>query len=115
LVLEDNITIADIIEKLLQDMGFRVIKTHKTADAFIAFNSEKIDLTLSDVLLPDDISGFAFADKIKEEHPEAKIVHMSGYTNPESLLGDTQYSIGLRKPFRKRDLVHIIQEMLYDK
>tara|TARA_R110002124_G_scaffold149220_1_gene315147 strand:- start:302478 stop:304793 length:2316 start_codon:yes stop_codon:yes gene_type:complete len=115
LILEDNVTIADIIEKLLQDMNFTVIKTHKTADAFAAFESKTIDLTLSDVLLPDDINGFAFADKIKNQYPDAKIVHMSGYTDPENLLSDTQYSIALRKPFRKRDLVQIIKEVLHDK
>lgn len=115
LILEDNTTIADIIEKLLQDMHFTVTKTFKSDDAFAAYDDiGGFDIILSDVLLQNDISGFQFADKILAQNPDQKIIHMSGYTDPDNTLAEAAYNVELRKPFRKIDLVRILRKRLRD-
>ncbi len=112
LILEDNATVADIIEKLLQDMNFTVIKTNSSTHAFSAYDQHKPDIILSDVLLQNDITGFQFADEILAKDPAQLIVHMSGYTDPENTLKNTAYSVELRKPFRRSDLVQILRKKL---
>ena len=109
LILEDNVTISDIIEKLLVDMNFNVLAANKTIQAFDLYKQNDVDLILSDVLLQDDITGFDYADAIKEINPEQKIIHMSGYTDPENLLESKEYKVELRKPFRRSDLVQTIR------
>lgn len=112
MILEDNATVADIIEKLLSDMNFTVIKTNSSTHAFSAYEQYKPDIILSDVLMQNDITGFQFADKIIGQDPTQKIVHMSGYTDPENTLKNTAYSVELRKPFRRSDLVQMLRRKL---
>ena len=112
LILEDNETVADIIEKLLQDMNFTVIKTNSSTHALAACEQYRPDIILSDVLLQNDMTGFQFADIVLAQTPGQIIVHMSGYTDPENTLKNTDYTVELRKPFRRNDLVHILQKKL---
>jgi PAS domain S-box-containing protein len=112
LILEDNPTVADIIEKLLQDMHFTVIKTNSSTHALAACEEYRPDIILSDVLLQNDMTGFQFADQVLVQTPQQIIVHMSGYTDPENTLKNTAYSVELRKPFRRSDLVNILQRKL---
>lgn len=113
LILEDNKTIADIIEKLLEDMSFNVLKANQSEEAIKLYKKQKkTDLIISDVLLQDDITGFQFADKIRKINPEQLIMHMSGYTDPEKTLNNYDYTVELRKPFRRSDLVKALSKKL---
>ncbi|MAH06534.1 MAG: hypothetical protein CL561_13340 [Alphaproteobacteria bacterium] len=115
LILEDNDTIADIIEKLLQDMSFAVTKTLNSKDAFAVYDKNgPFSLILSDVLLQGDITGFQFADQILTQNPDQKIIHMSGYTDPDNTLQDSAYNVALRKPFRKTDLVRALNKKMQE-
>ncbi len=41
--------------------------------------SSGVDLVLSDVVLPEGISGIDFYEQAKQDHPELKYLFMSGY------------------------------------
>ena len=71
------------------------------------------DLVLSDVVLPGGVSGPEFVEQAMTEHPELKVLFMSGYA--------TQTNIGnglaaerplLSKPFRIEHLSKALREAL---
>ncbi len=67
LVVDDEKEIADLIEIYLKNDGYTVYKFHNGKDALKCIESNKIDLALLDVMLPD-IDGFHICRKIREQY-----------------------------------------------
>ncbi len=81
LVVEDEESICKLIVDTLTPLGYRVITATNGIDALkvAESTSEKIDLLLTDVIMPK-MNGRDLADKVAALRPETKIVFMSGYT-----------------------------------
>jgi signal transduction histidine kinase/DNA-binding response OmpR family regulator len=84
LLLEDELSVAIIESKRLQDEGYNVIHTQKAQDAIdIVYNEkEKIDLLLIDIELDQDLDGTQVAQKILEKY-NIPVVFISGHTEKE--------------------------------
>ena len=67
LIVDDEQTIADLVEVYLKNEGFTVHKFYNGEDAIRSVESEQIDLAILDVMLPD-IDGFSLCRKIREKH-----------------------------------------------
>ena len=73
--------------------------------------SPRLDLVLSDVVLPGGMSGPDFYDKARQERPELKCLFMSGYAElPARELPEGIELLG--KPFRMRELAQRIRATL---
>lgn len=70
LIVEDDPSMADIVEFALQTQGFRALVAHDGTGAMelVARLGTQIALVVLDVTLPD-VSGFQVAAEIKREHP----------------------------------------------
>ena len=53
LIVDDEKEIADLIEVYLKNDGYKVYKFYNGTDALKCMESEKMDLALLDVMLPD--------------------------------------------------------------
>jgi CheY-like chemotaxis protein len=74
----------------------------------------RIDLLLTDVILPGPLDGRAIAEKARARQPGLKVIYMSGYT-PNSILHGGVLDPGvphIGKPFRRADLARILQDAL---
>lgn len=117
LLVDDEPGVLKLTAKLLDKLGYRVLAAATPEIAMEIANRDDIRLNLLvlDVMLPN-MSGFTLAAKLKERHPGARQLYISGYTND---LVDRQ-SMGeappkcLQKPFSHRELERAVQSALAD-
>ncbi|GAP14094.1 response regulators consisting of a CheY-like receiver domain and a winged-helix DNA-binding domain [Longilinea arvoryzae] len=112
LIVDDEQTIADLIQVYLKNENFNVYKYSSGQDALDCIECEKIDLAILDVMLPD-INGFAICRRIREKYnfpiilltaKEEEIDKITGLT-----LGADDY---ITKPFRPLELVARVKAQL---
>jgi two-component system, cell cycle sensor histidine kinase and response regulator CckA len=82
LVVEDEQLVRTIVRETLEEQGYRVVEASTQAEALaVARNaSMKIDLLLTDVVLPDR-NGRSLSEAIHELRPRLPVIFMSGYTD----------------------------------
>jgi two-component system response regulator VanR len=112
LVVDDEHSIANLIEVYLENEGFTIFKFYNGQDALRCVDSEQLALAILDVMLPD-IDGFTLCQKIRESHnfpvimltaKEEEIDKITGLT-----LGADDY---ITKPFRPLELVARVKAQL---
>jgi two-component system cell cycle sensor histidine kinase/response regulator CckA len=77
-------------------------------------NSEEIRLLLTDLVMPDGMTGKDLAQRILQEQPKMKVIYMSGYSS-EVVGKDFPLKEGdnfLTKPFRSAKLAQTVREKL---
>lgn len=115
LVVEDEESVRELAAKILSEYGYKVLSAKNEEKALSLWEkySEKIDLLLTDVVLPGT-SGRELAEKLKALKPELKVLYMSGYAeNIISHHGVLDKNIFfLQKPFTPHNLVRKIREVL---
>ena len=67
LIVDDEEEIADLLELYLKSDGYNVYKFYNGMEALQCAESEKMDLAVLDVMLPD-VDGFQICKKIREQH-----------------------------------------------
>jgi CheY-like chemotaxis protein len=116
LVLEDDPDVRSFAVAALEGLGYRV---HEAADVAAAMRvleaeADKLDLLLSDVVLPGGVSGPELAAKARSLYPKLKLVFMSGYA-ADLYTGDKVPGFDeliLTKPFRLNELSKAIHDTL---
>ena len=112
LLVEDDADVRDVTTKLLERLGYTVLVAKDGASALdIAADAERIDLLLSDVILPGGMNGIEIGHRLRAQKPELKCLFMSGYSS----LPDHQLPEGaeiLPKPVSMADLGTKIKEVL---
>ena len=86
----------------------------KAALEIWAAHKNKIDLLLTDLILPDGMSGRELAKSLQSEKPGLKVIHTSGY-GKERLAGDSRpgpAAVFLQKPFHPRKLAETVFDTL---
>ena len=115
LVLEDNAELRALAVTMLEGLGYKATAVADATEAHKALaTGEKIDLVLSDVILPGGTSGPAFAEEARALDPQIKVIFMSGYPTEaakRSGLFDTSYVL-LNKPFRRYQLATALRNAL---
>ena len=81
LLVEDDDMVRNVTRSYLEELGYQVIvaKTPQAGIAACAVRHNKIDLVLTDVIMPG-MSGKEMVQAIKETLPRVKVLFMSGYT-----------------------------------
>ena len=81
LLVEDEEMLLWMTTKLLEEMGYKVIQaqTPQTAINICENGEQEIDLILTDVVMPG-MNGREMVERIRINHPEIKVIFMSGYT-----------------------------------
>ena len=115
LVVEDDPPVRRLVVALLDELGYRVRTAGDGEEALAALESAPpVDLLLSDVMLPDGLSGRELAREVAERQPPVKVLLMSGYAQKvlerEGPLAPGE--VLLYKPFRKIELARRIRAVL---
>ena len=115
LLVEDDPMILDISKILLEKLGYSVlaINTPKQAMDFAREYEDKIDLLMTDVIMPE-MNGRDLAAKLLLINPKMKILFMSGYTaNVIVHHGVLEKEVNfIQKPFGLMDLAEKLREVL---
>ncbi len=95
LVVEDEPVLRDLAQLILQDCGYRVLQAGSGVEALTVWQKHQgaIDLLLTDMIMPDGLSGNDLAESLLEHKPALKIIFTSGY-NVEDLGGDPSQKNG---------------------
>jgi two-component system, cell cycle sensor histidine kinase and response regulator CckA len=82
LVVEDEEPVRRFVSDLLKEYGYNVRLASNGVEALDVWkqNSNEIDLLLTDVVMPQQISGLELADRLIKEKNELKVIYTSGYS-----------------------------------
>ncbi len=115
LVVEDEPSVRNLVGEILTDHGYKTIESGGASEAVAkaAAQSDPIHLVITDVVMPEMKGPEAF-EKIREHHPEAKVLYMSGYTdNVVTCQGVLKENIEfIQKPFTVRGLLEKCHQVL---
>ncbi len=114
LVVEDDPDVRSLVISLLQRLSYNILEAGDGTEALAALQvSSRIDLLLSDVVLPGGMSGPDLAEQVTDRYPGIKVLFMSGYPDARHrrspLVENTEL---LGKPFGKRDLAQKVRAVL---
>jgi ActR/RegA family two-component response regulator len=79
LLVDDNADIRAVFKEGLESRGFEVIPTSSVNQALHLIATEKFDVLLSDLHLPDAGDGFTVVSAMRHSQPDAVTLVMSGY------------------------------------
>ncbi len=120
LVVDDDEDLAQFVVDCITRIGFQCVVATRIEDVTPLMMDAKVVLAIVDVFLPG-IGGIEGIRKIKELNPGCRVVAISGgfrHMGGADALRAAQI-VGadtvLSKPFRKRELVDTIDELLIDR
>jgi len=116
LVVEDEPTLRALVRKVLERGGFEVIEAASGLAALGLWSKTKprVDLLLTDMVMPDGISGTQLAEKLKRENPGLKVIFTTGYS-AELLGNEIEIKEGenfLQKPYSPDKLIQTVRNGL---
>jgi len=115
LLVEDDATLRDLTQRVLEERGYRVLTAPSGIDALAMVERirEPIHLLLTDVVMPR-MSGAALAEGVRDRNPATRVVFMSGYTD-EAAVRQAAAGGGIRfiqKPYKPEGLLSTIRAAL---
>jgi PAS domain S-box-containing protein len=114
LVVEDQEEIRDLIEAWLTEFGYRILTAPDgvTASRMLE-NGEPIDLLLTDIVMPNGMSGLELAQSARRLRPDLRTVLVSGYSRQNMVPTACEDEfVFLEKPFRQAELASTIADAL---
>lgn len=115
LLVEDDADVRSLAATLLRGLGYQILEAANGAAALdVLASAGRIDLLLTDVILPGGMLGPTLAAEIERRRPGTRVLYMSGYTE-DALIHGGRLDEGVElisKPFRKADLAAKIRSVL---
>ncbi len=115
LVVEDDPFLRGLTLKILTGFGYRTIEAEDGPAACAIFDQvDRIDLLLTDIVLPNGIYGPELARLARLRLPEIRVLYMSGYPR-DAVFRDRMLDTGthlLSKPFSKAALAGTVRQVL---
>lgn len=117
LLAEDDAGLRKVVSRVLKRAGYHVLEAQDAiaAQALWEANQGRIDLLLSDVVMPGGESGVQLARRLIEQRGDLKVILTSGYnTVMEDLPTELRHRIEyLAKPVQFEDLLRTVRESLH--
>ncbi len=82
LLVEDERPVRELVARILQKYGYYILHAGSGTEAFGVWNENKnkINLLLTDLVMPGDMNGRELAEKLWLEQPGLKVIFTSGYS-----------------------------------
>jgi CheY-like chemotaxis protein len=115
LIVEDEQMVRELVTEILEAEGYEVMASHLGHDA-LRLSSEfpgALDLLITDVVMPE-MSGRELAERLLKQHPETKLLFISGYTDDAIMrygISEAEMAF-LQKPFTPDELIRKVREIL---
>ncbi|MBN2419747.1 MAG: response regulator, partial [Deltaproteobacteria bacterium] len=105
----------EVGEELLSQFGYKVFTAPdcETAINFYSQNIDKIDLIISDLIMPG-IGGKKLVETVLAMNPKAKIIIASGYNVQESAICAKEWGARdfISKPYELNKMLKIVRNVL---
>ena len=82
LIVEDEPVLRDLAHVILQERGYQILDAGSGREALKIWeqHKDKIDLVLTDMVMPEGVSGMDLAEKLVGAKPDLKVIFASGYS-----------------------------------
>ncbi len=115
LVIDDEVTVRNLIVEVLEEAGYRVITAPDGPSGLnILQGDSRIDLLISDVGLPGGMNGRQVADAARIPRPDLKVLFITGYAE-NAVVGNGHLDPGMQvitKPFAMSALAARVREII---
>ncbi|MHB8523977.1 MAG: MASE1 domain-containing protein [Limisphaerales bacterium] len=116
LLVEDEEAVRGLARVVLQRHGYRVLEAGSGSRALAVWNehASDIDLLLTDMVMPEGMSGRELAEELLANRSDLKIIYTSGYSEDmfeKSLSLEEGFNF-LRKPFYPQKLAQTVRDCL---
>jgi PAS domain S-box-containing protein len=116
LVVEDEKPVRELVCSLLTGYGYNVVQAESGSKAVELWQQtrDRIDLLLTDLVMPDHMNGRELAERFWADRPGLKVIFTSGYTadivgNDFTVLRGHNY---LQKPYQPAKLAMAVRDCL---
>ena len=118
LLVEDDADVRALARCVLEDAGYRILEAADGHQAIAAWREfpDRIDLLLTDMVMPGGLSGSDVADRFSADRPDSKILFSSGYST-DLFSGEINPRVGfnyLPKPYLAKQLTDAVARALAD-
>ncbi len=116
LLVEDESSLRALARKFLIRLGYSILEATSGVKAMEVWeqNQDRIALVLTDMVMPDGMSGHDLAQRLRQRNPRIKIIYTSGYS--ADIAGKEihlQEGVNfLPKPFTPVDLARVVRKSL---
>jgi signal transduction histidine kinase len=116
LLVEDEPSLRELVRAVLSRLGYHVLTAASGVEAREIWNRhrDQIQLLITDMVMPEGISGPDLARLLRQKYPELKVIFTSGYSvdlgNQELQLEEGVNFLG--KPFKTAHLAHTVRKCL---
>lgn len=115
LLVEDEVTLRMWVKEILENFHYRIVEAANGVEALKVWDDEngKIDLLVTDMVMPEGLTGGDLARQLKKRQPGLKVIYTSGYSG-EIMNNDANLPKGpfLSKPYPAPELAKLVRECL---
>jgi len=118
LLVEDDYSVRVIMRAVLERFNYKVLEATCAREAVEVWapNAGEIALLLTDIVMPEGVTGRALAEQLRARKPELKVILMSGYS-AEVIGRNTEFfrrtgSYFLQKPCATATLIRAVRNCL---
>jgi two-component system, cell cycle sensor histidine kinase and response regulator CckA len=118
LLVEDDEPVRLFAARVLEKMGYTVVEamSGKAALDMWEMYRNQIDLVVTDIIMPDGLTGWELAKALHSERPNLNVIFTSGYSHESTdQNGDLSRNEGnyfLQKPYSSRTLIQAVRKCL---
>jgi len=111
LVVEDEPALRSLATLILREQGYQVVGAANGTEALSLWerHPDQIDLLLTDMVMPGEMSGRELADALRERYSDLKVLFTSGYTAEEMNKDGIHF---LQKPYDRATLTKAVRDCL---
>jgi len=112
LVVEDETGLLELVRNVLQGYHYHVLAASSGAEALRVWDEHdgRVDLLLTDMIMPGGMTGHALAAKLRKQKPGLKVIYSSGYSS-ELMEKDSggNSTVFLAKPYLPLQLAQAVR------
>jgi PAS domain S-box-containing protein len=116
LLVEDEGSVRQMAARVLRQLGYPVLEAGNGQEAMKVWQEQagQIDLLLSDMVMPEGLTGMDLAEKFQQDKPSLRIILSSGYT--VEMVGQGRPTakgfVYLQKPYHVEELSRVVRDCL---
>ncbi len=116
LLVEDEMPVRNLVSTILSRLGYRVLEAESGVAAQVVWQEHRneINLLLTDMIMPEGVSGRDLAKILQAQDPKLKVIFSSGYSRDlfgKDMLLEDGYNF-LPKPYHPRQLARAVRKAL---
>jgi two-component system, cell cycle sensor histidine kinase and response regulator CckA len=118
LLVEDDPSVRKTTRRMLESKGYQVLEAACGGEALVVWHryADETALVVTDMVMPEGMTGRDLAERLRHQRPELKVIFMSGYS-ADVLCKDPEFvrrnqHCFLQKPCSAQDLLGTVRRCL---